>query len=224
MQGFIQIAGILDEEEARMLVRAGVHRLGFPLRIFPHREELTVEAAARVIQGIPPIAEAVLITYESRARAIADLVSKLSVRIVQIHGDIALEEISNLRRHSPWIHITKSLIVKGDNLAVLEETLLQFAPYVDAFITDTYDSETGACGATGKTHDWTISRRIVELSPHPVILAGGLRPENVKEAILRVRPAGVDAHTGVEGPDGRKDTQKVGTFVRTAKEAFAMQS
>ena len=224
MRELIQIAGILDEEEALMLVKAGVRRLGFPLRIFPHREDLTVEAAARVIRGVPPTAEAVLITYESRTRAIADLVSKLGVRGVQIHGDIALEEIPNLRRLSPRIHITKSLIVKGDNLAVLEKLLLRFAPHVDTFITDTYDPETGACGATGKTHDWTISRRIVELSPRPVILAGGLRPENVKEAILRVRPAGVDAHTGVEGPDGRKDAQKVGAFVRAAKEAFAMQS
>ena len=224
MKGLIQIAGILDEEEARMLVGAGVHLLGFPLRIFPHREDLTEEAAAKVIRGILPPAEAVLVTYVSRARAIADLISKLGVGRVQIHGEVALEEISNLRRLFPRIHITKSLIVKYDNLELLEEALQQFAPSVDAFITDTYDPETGACGATGKTHDWAISRRLVELSPRPVILAGGLRPENVKEAILRVRPAGVDAHTGVEDPNGRKDAQKVEAFVRAAKEAFAMQS
>jgi len=222
MKGLIQIAGILDEGEARMLVRAGVHQLGFPLRIFPHKEDLAEDAAAKVIQGIPPPAEAVLITYENHAPAIADLASKIGVRRVQIHGEIALEEISILRRLSPRIHITKSLIVKGDNVAVLEEALLQFEPHVDAFITDTYDPETGACGATGKTHDWTISRRIVEHSSRPVILAGGLRPENIKEAIFRVRPAGVDAHTGVEGPDGRKDEKKVRTFVNVAKEAFAM--
>ena len=224
MKGLIQIAGILDEEEARMLVRAGVHRLGFPLRIFPHREDLTEGAAAKVIRRILPPTEAVLVTYESCARAIADLISKLGVGRVQIHGEIALEEISNLRRLFPRIHITKSLIVKYDNLELLEEALQQFAPSVDAFITDTYDPETGACGATGKTHDWAISRRLVELSPRPVILAGGLRPENVKEAILRVRPVGVDAHTGVEDPNGRKDAQKVEAFVRAAKEAFAMQS
>jgi len=224
MKGLIQIAGILDEGEARMLVSAGVHQLGFPLRIFPHREDLTEEAAAGVIRGISPPAEAVLITYESGARAIGDLALKIGVRRVQIHGDIALEEISNLRRSSPRLHITKSLIVKGDNLALLKEAILQFAPHVDAFIADTYDPETGARGATGKTHDWAISRRLVKYSPRPVILAGGLHPENVKEAILRVRPAGVDAHTGVEGPDGRKDTTKVEAFVKAAKEAFAMRS
>jgi phosphoribosylanthranilate isomerase len=223
MKGLIQIAGILDEGEARMLVRAGVHQLGFPLRIFPHREDLTEEAAAKIIQGVPLPAEAILITYENRGGAIADLATKLGVRRVQIHGEIALEEISNLRRLSPRIHITKSLIVKGDNLGILEEALLQFAPLVDAFITDTYNPDTGACGATGKTHDWAVSRRIVELSSRPVILAGGLRPENVKEAILQVRSTGVDAHTGVEGPDGRKDASKVEAFVKAAKEAFAMR-
>ncbi|MCX5833594.1 MAG: phosphoribosylanthranilate isomerase [Deltaproteobacteria bacterium] len=222
MKGLIQIAGILDAEEARMLVKAGVHQLGFPLRIFPHREDLTEEAAAKVIQRIPPPAEAVLITYENRTRAIEDLALKIGVRRVQIHGDITLEEISNLRCSSPRLHITKSLIVTGDNLALLEEAILQFAPHVDAFITDTYDPETGAFGATGKTHDWAISRRLVEYSPRPVILAGGLHPENVKEAILRVRPVGVDAHTGVEGPDGRKNVKKVEAFVKAAKEAFAI--
>jgi phosphoribosylanthranilate isomerase len=223
MPGFIQIAGILDEEEARMLVRSGVHRLGFPLRIFPHREDLTEEAAARVIRGLPPTVEAVLITYENRGRAIADLAATLGVSGVQIHGDIAIDEVSRLRYLSPHLQIIKSLIVRVDNTAQLEKALVHFAPRVDAFITDTYDPETGASGATGKTHDWAVSRRIVEASPRPVILAGGLRPENVRGAILRVRPAGVDAHTGVEGLDGRKDAGMVEAFVKAAKEAFAMQ-
>ncbi len=222
MRGLIQIAGVLDAEEARMLVRAGVHRLGFPLRIFPHREDLSEEDAARIIRRLPRRVEALLITYESLGREIADLAATLGVHGVQIHGDIPLEEISRLRRLAPRLSIIKSLIVRGDNLAQLEGTLLRFSPHVDAFITDTYDPETGASGATGKTHDWGISRRIVERSSRPVILAGGLRPSNVKQAILRVHPAGVDAHTGVEGPDGRKDAGKVAAFVKKAKEAFAM--
>lgn len=223
MPGFIQIAGILDEEEAWMLVRAGVHRLGFPLRIFPHRDDLTEEKAAKVIRGLPPAVEAVLITYEDRGWAIADLAASLGVRGVQIHGDIGIEEVSLLRRLSPCLYVIKSLIVRGNNLAQLEKALVHFEPLVDAFITDTCDPETGASGATGKTHDWSVSRRLAEVSPRPLILAGGLNPENVKEAILRVRPAGVDAHTGVEGPDGRKDAGKVAAFVKAAKEAFAMQ-
>lgn len=93
---------------------------------------------------------------------------------------------------------------------------------MDAFITDTYDPLTGASGATGKIHNWDVSRRIVEASQRPVILAGGLNPENVRDAILYVKPAGVDVHTGVEGPDGRKDEVLVKAFVSEAESAFAL--
>ena len=79
---------------------------------------------------------------------------------------------------------------------------------------------TGACGATGRTHDWSVSRKLVELSSRPVILAGGLMPDNVRQAIQQVRPAGVDAHTGVEGPDGRKDPAPIRRFVAEARAAF----
>ena len=96
-----------------------------------------------------------------------------------------------------------------------------FAPHVDAFLTDTHDPETGADGATGRTHDWSISRRLAERSPRPLVLAGGLVPENVHRAVLAVRPAAVDAHTGVEGPDGRKTEELVRGFVDEARRGFA---
>ena len=103
----------------------------------------------------------------------------------------------------------------------LEAEVTAFAPHVDGFITDTFDPATGASGATGKTHDRAVSRRLVELSPRPVILAGGLTPENVGRAIRTVRPAGVDVHTGVEDRNGRKDPRRVRAFVAEAEEAFA---
>ena len=89
------------------------------------------------------------------------------------------------------------------------------------FITDTFDPATGASGATGKTHDWTVSRKLVELSPKPVILAGGLNPSNVYEAIRIVRPAGVDVHTGVEDSSGRKSRSLIEAFVNEAARGFA---
>ena len=98
--------------------------------------------------------------------------------------------------------------------------IAELSPYVDAFIPDTYDPETGASGTTGKTHDWTISRKFVELSTKPVILAGGLNADNVREAIVAVKPAGVDAHTGVEGANGRKDSEMIQRFVSEARAGF----
>ncbi|MBP1686761.1 MAG: phosphoribosylanthranilate isomerase, partial [Deltaproteobacteria bacterium] len=93
---------------------------------------------------------------------------------------------------------------------------------VDAFILDTFDPQTGAAGATGKTHDWRFSRRRVERSQRPVILAGGLTPENARRAILEVQPAGVDAHTGVEDARGRKSRDKVERFLSEAQAAFQL--
>jgi len=105
--------------------------------------------------------------------------------------------------------------------AAVELALHAASPHVDAFIVDTYDPATGASGATGKTHDWAVSRRLVAVSPRPVLLAGGLDAANVARAIRTVRPAGVDVHTGVEGPDGRKDPVRVRAFVAAARAAFA---
>jgi phosphoribosylanthranilate isomerase len=90
-----------------------------------------------------------------------------------------------------------------------EAKVSKLSPFVDAFITDTFDPRTGASGATGKTHDWRVSRRLVEISARPVILAGSLTPENVTRAILEVRRAGVDSHTDVEDSRGRKSREKV---------------
>jgi phosphoribosylanthranilate isomerase len=91
--------------------------------------------------------------------------------------------------------------------------LSELSPFVDAFITDTFDPKTGASGATGKTHDWRVSRRLVELADRPIILAGGLTPENVKRAILEVRPAGVDSTPASKTPR-RKSREKVQSSCR----------
>jgi len=130
--------------------------------------------------------------------------------------------LQKIKTSAPQIKIIKSLIISGDNRDQLLSDVNQYSEFVDAFITDTYDPTTGASGATGKIHDWNIGRLLVERSPKPVILAGGMTPENVREAIMTVHPAGVDAHTGVESPDGRKDPVKVRRFVEEAKIGFKM--
>jgi phosphoribosylanthranilate isomerase len=110
--------------------------------------------------------------------------------------------------------------VHGDNFLELENMVYSLSKWIDIFITDTYDPSTGASGATGKTHDWNISRRLIEISPKPVILAGGLNPSNVREAILATNPAGVDVHTGIESANGRKERDLTLKFITESREAF----
>ncbi len=220
-QPIIQIAGVRDEAEARMLLEGGVHRLGFPIGLDVHEEDLPEDEAAEVIGrlGIGP--RAWLITYRRRLPAVAAMCRRLGCAGVQLHGDADPDAVRRLKALCPDLRVVKSLVVRDGNLAELEEHVRALAAHVDGFITDTFDPNSGASGATGKTHDWSVSRRLVELSPRPVILAGGLTPENVARAIEAVRPAGVDVHTGVEDGAGRKDPARVRAFVSNASAAFA---
>ena len=221
MNHIIQIAGIRDQAEAELLMDCGVDWLAFPLRLPFHMEDLSEVEAARIIQSIRPPHEAVLITYLNRAEEIAALCRKLGVRRVQIHGDISGAELTTLRTLDPSLFVIKSLIIRENNQSELEMRVRELGARVDAFITDTYDPETGAVGATGKTHDWRTSRRLVEATSRPLMLAGGLSPGNVARAIRQVRPAGVDAHTGVEDNAGRKDKKLIQLFVKESRKAFS---
>ena len=220
MKHFIQIAGIRDQQEAEMLIAAGVDWLGFPLKLTIHKEDLLEAEAVQIIKSLRPPHEGVLITYLNKADEIVTLCHSLGTGKVQIHGEITLEQLKAVKVLDSSLFVIKSLVVRDNNQNALEDEVHSLSPNIDAFITDTYDPASGACGATGKTHDWQVSRRLVEISPRPVILAGGLRPENVARAITEVRPAAVDVHTGVEGPDGRKDLRLVRAFIEQARAAF----
>jgi phosphoribosylanthranilate isomerase len=217
---FIQVAGVIDFAEAEMLINCGVNFLGFPLRLPVNKEDCTEEEAAWIIAKTKDRAYPIAITYLNVADEIIKFCRKLGVEIIQLHGDISIDELRKLKSDAPGLSIIKSLVIKNGNINDLENLVTSTQNYIDAFITDTFDPSTGASGATGKTHDWNLSRRLVELSSKPVILAGGINHLNVYEAMMEVKPAGVDTHTGVEGNDGRKDFDKVKKFVEEAKRAF----
>ena len=205
-----------------MLLEAGVDWLGFPLRLDVHPEDLPPEEVSGIIASLGMGDRAVLITYLGKATEIAGLAAMLGCRRIQLHGDITAGEVRLLKNSDPGLFLIKSLVVRPGNIDELAGIAGDFGPLVDSFITDTWDPKTGASGATGKTHNWDASRRIVESAARPVILAGGLTPDNVGRAIMQVRPAGVDAHTGVEGADGMKDPVRVRAFVEEARRAFAL--
>ncbi len=216
----VQIAGVLDQDDADVLVAAGVTHIGFPLRLDVNAEDISEQDAATVIASLPEAVTPVLITYLSTAGAITALCSSLGCRTVQVHGEIKPDELRQLKQAAAVIAVWKSLVIGKHTEDVLLRQVRAYGPFVDAFITDTYAPETGASGATGQTHDWHISRRLVQASPVPVILAGGLTPSNVADAITTVQPAGVDSHTGVEAANGRNDPARVRAFVQNARQAF----
>ena len=219
---FIQVAGVRGMDEAKLLLDCGIRYLGFPLRLPVNEEDLNEAEAAAVIRALRPPSFGVAITYQSSADDIVEFMEYLGASIVQLHGDIIRRELVRLRELRPELTIIKSLVIGERPYQQLVDTVQRLSVGVDAFITDTFDPATGASGATGKRHDWSVSRRLVELSPRPVILAGGLTPENVREAIRIVEPAGVDTHTGVEDAAGRKDAGKVRRFASESRAGFEL--
>lgn len=221
MQNIVQIAGIIDAAEAELMLAQGADWLGFPLRLPSGRDDISEAAARAIIANLPEGRAGVLISYMTLASDLVTFCDQLGVRAVQLHGEIATAEIRRLRMERPDLCILKSLVVSAENRNALRAQVEDCAAFVDMFITDTFDPRTGARGATGLTHDWDVSAELVELSPKPLMLAGGLSADNVAAAIRHVRPAAVDAHTLLEGPDRRKSAEKVGRFVTESRRAFA---
>ena len=222
-QNTIQVAGVRDLAEAGLLESLGVDFIGFPLRLGYHKPDVSEEMARTIIAALKAPKRAVLITYQTSAKELSDFCRFLDVSIVQLHGDISSDDVKRIRRERPELTMIKSLIVRpefGQDAHPLMEIARRFEHWVDAFITDTFDPRTTACGATGLTHDWTISRTLARQLTKPLILAGGLNPRNVFHAIKDVGPAAVDSHTGVEGPGGEKSAELVARFLSEARRAF----
>ncbi len=236
-QYFIQAAGVKSLAEAQMLARCGVTHVGLPLRLPVHAPDVSEDQARDIVRGLAAQpgrpdrdrAQTVLITYLADADETLALCRFLGVDGVQLHGPMPLPEVRRLRQAAPGLLVIKSLVVgltrkTGDEASLLAEARAH-APHVDAFLTDTFDPASGASGATGKAHDWAVSRRLALAlsleSGRPLILAGGLSADNVAQAIALVRPAGVDAHTGLENARGDKDEGLVRRFVAQARGALA---
>jgi phosphoribosylanthranilate isomerase len=211
----VQIAGVSSLEEALECERSGVDALGFTVRLPTGVHDGLTEAKARsIIAAIPPFIATVVITYVDNAREAVDLCRYLGAGTLQLHGEFPTQELPLIKAGLPNLKVIRSVHVTGKEALAKARSL---ARNVDAIILDTYDAASKRGGATGRTHDWSLSRQIVEESRVPIILAGGLTPDNVGEAIDVVRPWAVDVHTGVENQDGTRNFEKIRAFVAAAK-------
>lgn len=210
----VKICGITNQEDARTAISLGADALGFLVGlIYPSVDQLTPERARELVKFLPPFVNSVLVTHQSDPEEVSFLVTAVGPHVLQLHGAFAIEEIPLLRQRFPHLKILKAVHVEGEEAI---EVSREVAPHVDGIL---LDSRTATrLGGTGVTHDWSISRRICEaLSGTPVILAGGLRPDNVVSAIETVQPFGVDVNTGVCAEPGRKSPALLRRFIQGAK-------
>ena len=216
----IQVAGISSLEEALFAHSVGVHALGFTLGLPTGAHDgLTPAKAAHITSHLPDSSTVVLITYADAARKAHELISHIGAHAVQLHGGVTEKELVALRHLCPNTRTIGRVSIT--DASSVDHALSFQPPLWDAIILDSVDPRTKAVGATGLTHDWDISAEIVRQSSLPVILAGGLHPGNVADAIKKVLPAGVDAHTGLEHRNGARDFDKIKLFAKFATEAFS---
>lgn len=209
----VKICGIRRVEDALAASAAGADAVGC-LVALDHAAPDRVEAAAAraIFASLPPFVTRVLVTHRTALADVIDLMRETAANMVQLQGDFPLVAISALREALPHAAVVKCVHVTGEGTVT---AALAAARVADAVLLDT--KTRGRIGGTGKTHDWAISAKIVASSPKPVILAGGLAPENVAAAIARVQPYGVDVNSGTRGSDGFKDVARVRAFIHAAR-------
>lgn len=211
----IKFCGTTSLADMQCAVDAGCDALGFIMGV-THRSSdvVTPKEAAKMIQRLPPFIEPVAVTHLQETEDLIRLVKDSRCTTLQIQDTIEPSEIDVIRDALPYLKIVKAVHVTDDSAV---KTGKRYEPYADALILDTRTRE--KIGGTGIPHDWNISATIVATSAIPVILAGGLTPENVREAIRKVRPYGVDVHTGVK-KDGVRNPERTLAFAREARNAL----
>lgn len=224
----VQIYTMQSVAEALACADAGADQLGITP---PHGGlpgEVSLRAAAEIADALRGRARTVVLTVWTDPGAIAELAAATRPDILHLCPPASLASpagVEAVRARVGATPIMQAVSVGGPETV---EEARAYAAVADLLILDTSDPRIAGVGASGATHDWRVSRAIVERVGVPVILAGGLSPENVAEAIRVVRPWGVDSltHTNRPLPGGgfRKDLGRVAAFVATAREAAATLS
>jgi phosphoribosylanthranilate isomerase len=204
----IKVCGITSVQDGLAAVELGADAIGFVFALSPRRVDAAT--AKRIADALPPFASRVGV-FVNADPGLLHVVQVCGLDAVQLHGD---QSESFAKSLAPHVRLVRAVRVKGVRCL----TRLKEYETSDAVLLDTYSKET--MGGTGKTFDWEIAVRAKDFGK-PIVLSGGLSPENVEEAIRRVRPYAVDVSSGVESAPGKKDYDKIKEFIRNVRKADA---
>lgn len=209
----VKICGLTKKKDLDIALAAGADAVGFIVGVSSSPRNLTIEKAEKLFSNVPIFVDSVVVTNLKNSKWLLEICERLHPSAIQIHGKEQLD-YSEIREKIKNVKLIKTVYVTKN---LLTNKFFENVKMFDAVLLDSFCK--GQYGGTGNIHDWNLSRQIKEmLSPIPVILAGGLNPDNVKEAILKVNPYAVDVASGVEVEPGKKDHKKIRAFIENAKE------
>ena len=203
MKIFVKICGLCTPEDVEAVAELKPDAMGF---VFwqKSRRAVRAEDVADWTKGLPSSIQKVGVFVDSPLAEVARAIKRAGLAVVQLHGHEP-PEICELMPVKVW----KALSIER-KLSDPPESY-----HVDAFVLDSYSAESP--GGTGIVGDWDRSREFVKTCETPVLLAGGLTPENVRDAVRKVKPWGVDVSSGVELRPGKKDIEKVRVFIKQCR-------
>ena len=201
----IKICGITNLDDAMSAVELGVDALGFVFSESPRK--ISIEDVEKITENLPPFVVTVGVFVNEYPEFIAKVFLRCKIDAFQLHGD----ETPNYCTNFPNEKIIKAFRLKDRDSI----NLISKYKEIDAILLDVYVE--GKYGGTGETFNWDLAIEAKKFGK-PIILSGGLNPENVKDAILKVKPYAVDTSSGVEEKPGKKDFQKMKEFVRRVRD------
>jgi len=206
----VKICCIASIAEARMAIRAGAAALGLVSTMPSGPGVIPWERIEEIAAAVPPPIATFLLTCSQDAAEIAEQQRRCRTNTIQICDHLVTGTYDELRRATPGIKIVQVIHVTGDESV---DEAIEVARHVDAILLDSGNQKLAVkeLGGTGRTHDWRLSRRIRESVRVPVFLAGGLTPDNVRDAIESVEPFGLDLCSGVR-TNGELDEVKLRAF------------
>jgi phosphoribosylanthranilate isomerase len=197
----VKICGITKPEQGRAIADLGATALGF-ICVSQTKRYVAPDRIQTIIEQLPEHTDRIGVFVNSSQEEISQIVARTGLTGVQLHGDESPEFCRRLRQMNPQTEIVKAFRIRSF------ESLLATNAYcdcVDTFLFDAYHPH--AFGGTGKTLDWET---LLQFSPmRPWLLAGGLTPDNILEALQKLDPSGIDLSSGVERSPGDKDLEKV---------------
>lgn len=205
----VKICGLTGAADRDAAVRAGADAVGFITGVpVDSPRAIDDDTAAELVDGVPPLVTSVLVTMPASVQEAVDRQATVGADAVQVHGTLSPRKLGGL-----VARVDVPVVAAVD----LADDVEAYAEVADAVLVDSTDDE--GAGGTGETHDWERTRDVRERIETPLILAGGLTPENVATAVETVDPFGVDTASGVEQAGGEKDHDAVTAFVDRATAA-----